>query len=150
MTVQNLRKRRPVTAVVRLATYRVIVPTKLLEALAASIGVAREDTLVVVVEEEEVRNATNAAKSGISRATVLKVEPEDMAEVTRLEGMVVVVATLVDVEVGQEAKPVTLVADMDTCRVIVLKVRSATTVSDAPRFLSRCCAHFSQAAKSDT
>ena len=150
MTVQNLRKRRPVTAVVRLATYRVIVPTKLLEALAASIGVAREDTLVVVVEEEEVRNATNAAKSGISRATVLKVEPEDMAEVTRLEGMVVVVATLVDVEVGQEAKPVTLAADMDTCRVIVLKVRSATTVSGAPRFLSRCCAHFSQAAKSDT
>ena len=113
---------------VRLATYRVIVPTKLLEALAASIGVAPEGTLVVV-EEEEARNATNAAKWGTLRATVLKVEPEDMAEDTRLGGMVVVVDTLVDVEVGQEAKPVTLVADMGTCRVIALKARSATTVS---------------------
>ena len=147
MTVQNLRRRRPVTAVVRLATYRVIVPTKLLEALPASIGVAREDTLAVVVGA---RNATNAAKLVTSRVTVLKVEREDMAEEdTRLEGMVVV-ATAADVEVGQEAKLATLVADTDTCRVTVLKARSATTVSGGILYNSRCCAHFFQAAKSDT
>lgn len=102
-----------------------IAPIKLLEARADSEGVAPEDTLE---EAEEVRNATNVERLD----TLLVTAPMAALEVTEVDinRAVAMVEGMVEAAVEVLAvRPVTLVEDTDTCRVIALRARSVTIVS---------------------
>jgi hypothetical protein len=84
-------------------------------------------TAVEAAVEVEARNATNAASSGILRATALRVRATAAVEAAT------VVATAVDtaaeaVDVAWVGRRATRAVGTDTCRGTALKDRSATTV----------------------
>lgn len=118
-----LRRKNPAIAVERPATSH----ANALLLAELELEVQAGDTEAVA--EGEAKNAINAVKLVILHATAPR--EEDTVEGSAAEGaMVEATAELtaaVDVEVAN--RPATLVAVMDTCPVIALKVKSATTVS---------------------
>lgn len=124
----NLRRRSPAIAAARPAT-SLATALMLLDLGAAVLAAVPEATLAAV----EVRNATNVEKSVTSLVTALKVAMA--VEVIIKEAMVV------DMEAAAvaPARLVTPVVAMDTCPVIALKARNATTVerSDTSHGIAR-------------
>jgi len=122
----NPKKRRLVTAVVKTVTSLVIAPTKLLvEAQADS----EEDVEAEGTLEEVVKNATNVERLVTLLVIVLKavLEVTVVVDTNRVVAMAGGMAEAV-VEV-LAARPVSLAEVTDTCRAIVLRAKSATTVS---------------------
>jgi len=120
---------RLATSAVSQATSLAIARTLLLRALDVEVVEEEEEDSNLVVD---LKSATSAQRSVTSLVTAPRladtvVVVEDSVA-TRVDMVVALADVEVEVVVELEARPVTLVEDMDTCPVIAPRVKSATTV----------------------